>query len=301
MRPPRVSLVLATVGRTTELARGLQALAAQSCRDFEVLVIDQNDDDRLVPVVAEAVRAGLVIRHERFARRSLSGARNHGIALACAGIVGFPDDDCWYESDTIRALVEQWDRVQPAPALMVGCWVEQAERGGDIGAPAQSLRPQEVLSFRGRRASSITLFCETVRLRALGGFDERLGVGQWFGSAEETDLVMRLAGRGEAMFYAPQIRVHHHLPPVVERPRLDPADLERLRVRERGTGALYAKHRLSGWVIGRGLVAPWLVPLLRGRAGALRAGLSCVRGRIEGLLRWPDAAAAASELGGGRR
>lgn len=282
----RVSLVLATVGRTVELARGLQALSSQTRRDFEVLVIDQNDDDRLVPIVGQVASNGLIIRHVRFARRSLSGARNHGISLARADIIGFPDDDCWYEPDAISALVNQWDLARPAPALLVGCWVEQAQRGGFISAPAQRLRPQEILSFRGRRASSIALFCDAARLSTLGGFDERFGVGQWFGAAEETDLIMRLAARSEPMFYAPQIRVHHHLPPSTERMFLEDGDLERLRIRERGTGALYSKHRLSAWVIGRGLVAPWLVPLLRGRLAAARGGLSCVRGRLEGLRGW---------------
>ena len=46
-----VSLVLATVGRTDEPARGLRALAAQSWRDVEVLVIDQNEGALLTPRV----------------------------------------------------------------------------------------------------------------------------------------------------------------------------------------------------------------------------------------------------------
>ncbi|MFM2340447.1 MAG: hypothetical protein RLZZ592_100 [Pseudomonadota bacterium] len=284
-----VSLVLATVGRTTEPARGLRALAAQSWCAVEVLVIDQNDDDRLVPIIAEARAAGLCVRHERFGRRSLSGARNHGLALAAGEIVGFPDDDCWYEPDTLRHLVAQWGAQEEggSPALVVGCWVEQAQQLGVLAAPARTLQPGEVLAFRGRRASSITLFARTALLREIGGFDERFGVGQWFGSAEETDLVMRLAARGERMLYQPAIRVHHPVPPSGVPERLAPADLARLRARERGTGGLYAKHRLSRWVIGRGLVAPWLLPLLRGQLGAVRRGWSCSRGRLEGLRSWP--------------
>ena len=281
-----VSLVLATVGRTTELARGLQALAAQTCRDFEVLVIDQNGDDRLLPLVESARQAGVTLRHVRFDRRSLSGARNHGLQLAAGEVVGFPDDDCWYEPDTVARLVDRWQAAAVPPALMVGCWVEQATAVGDLDAQAQALRPDEVRAFRGRRASSITLFVRTALLRELGGFDERLGVGQWFGSAEETDLVMRVAARAEPMSYEPSVRMHHAFALAGTRPRRSADDLERLRRRERGTGALYVKHALSGWVIGRGLLAPWLVPLLRGRPEAARIGWHCVRGRIEGLREW---------------
>ena len=74
-----------------ELARGLQALAAQTCRDFEVLVIDQNGDDRLLPLLQEARQAGVTLRHVRFDRRSLSGARNHGLQLAAFSVVESSD------------------------------------------------------------------------------------------------------------------------------------------------------------------------------------------------------------------
>jgi hypothetical protein len=69
------ALILATVGRTVELNRLFDTLAAQSYRDFEVIVVDQNRDDRLLPVLHRArylghvtqgsllpMRAGLVFR-----------------------------------------------------------------------------------------------------------------------------------------------------------------------------------------------------------------------------------------------
>ena len=57
------ALILATVGRTVELNRLFDTLAAQSYRDFEVIVVDQNRDDRLIPVLHRARYLGLVIRH----------------------------------------------------------------------------------------------------------------------------------------------------------------------------------------------------------------------------------------------
>jgi len=44
----RYSILLATCGRTQELHQFFASLIAQTCRDFQVIVIDQNPDDRLV-------------------------------------------------------------------------------------------------------------------------------------------------------------------------------------------------------------------------------------------------------------
>lgn len=283
MDKPMLSLVLATVGRTTDLDRCLESLAAQSSRDFEVLVVDQNPDDRLVSHVQRARVLGLAVRHLRLDRPSLSGARNLGIREAAGQVVGFPDDDCWYEPDVVEKVLGAF----LASETLGGVCVNWAEQSAVHGVPVTG----EVLSlgawraYRGGDASSITLFLRTALLRELGGFDERLGVGQRFGAAEEIDLVLRFLGTGARIERFSEARVHHFYgaPP--------PQPLSRLwrsaRSRARGTGALYAKHQMSYWVVIRGVLAPIIRSLAVPSASSLTVGLATSLGRIEGFAMWP--------------
>jgi glycosyltransferase involved in cell wall biosynthesis len=48
---PRFSLIVGTLGRTNEFAVLLQSLAEQQMRDFELIVVDQNSDDRLTSML----------------------------------------------------------------------------------------------------------------------------------------------------------------------------------------------------------------------------------------------------------
>src|SRR6476661_3576213 len=72
--PMRFTLVVATVDRVSEVAAFLEALTIQTYKHFDVFVVDQNDDDRLTPLL-ERYSNTLSIEHLRSAR-GLSRARN---------------------------------------------------------------------------------------------------------------------------------------------------------------------------------------------------------------------------------
>ena len=54
----RFSLVIATRGRVAEVAEVLASIAAQQRQDVEVIVVDQNEDERLAetPATCNAFR-----------------------------------------------------------------------------------------------------------------------------------------------------------------------------------------------------------------------------------------------------
>lgn len=274
----RLSLVMATLGRTTEIDRCVDSLVAQTRHDFELIVVDQNPDDRLVPVLARARDLGLACRHLRQAEPNLCLARNTGIEAAVGDIVAFPDDDCWYEPDVIEKVVERFDQQAQLDGLVIH-WIETG------GHPAGRFTFAEFSSMRGLPASSITLFFQRATLRRMGSFDMALGLHSWYGAGEETDLMLRILHAGAVVEFAPTILVHHA---VATPTSLPPAKMfANTRRRARGTGALYARHPLPAWVIVRGLLSPWPRAFLQvfcPRKAAQKFGLAL--GRLEGFVGW---------------
>jgi GT2 family glycosyltransferase len=273
------TLILATVGRTTELNRLFDTLAAQSFRDFNIIVVDQNRDERLLPVLHRARCLGLVLRHLKHSPPNLALARNAGIAEADGRWIGFPDDDCWYEPLTLEHVITRARR-NDHPQGVITRWAEQ-----DAAQPPGTLSWHRSSRFRDLPVSSITLFLRRDLLAQIGGFDGRLGVGQWFGAGEETDIVLRALRAGALLAYDPDARIHHRVDPP---PSTVSAIMRRAaQLRARGTGAMYAKHSLPAWVIARGLLSPIIKPLTRGAFGSeLANGWAVTHGRLYGWLRW---------------
>lgn len=278
----KISLILATVGRTDDVAHAIRSLAAQSDRRFELIVVDQNPDDRLKPYVAEGIRAGLDLKHLRLDKPSLSGARNHGLAVASGEIIAFPDDDCWYEPDTIKSLLSAFECNGSLDGL-IGHWVEQAAAQNKLPR-SEPLSNDDWRRFRGGNASSITLFIKRDLLLRLGGFDERFGVGRWYGAGEETDFIFRALACGAKLLCTPDVRVHHRYSTRPVSPLL--MDCQNARKRARGTGGLYAKHNLGALIVLRGFLAPVVNPLLKADFRNAFRGVFVSLGRMEGMASW---------------
>jgi len=276
--PPRLSLILATVGRVDEPARFLASLLEQGPPDWELVLVDQNPDERLAPLV-ESWTARLPLKHLR-APRGLSRARNAGLAAATGELLAFPDDDCWYPPGLLPRVAT---RLEAAPELTGLCirGVDPAGRSLLSGSP-ETPGPVRRLKV-WRQGISIGLFLRRGPVAALGGFDERLGAGAGtpWGSGEESDLLLRLLEAGGHLYYDPSMQVIHPAPSSLA----DPAALARARAYGRGMGEVLRRHRLPrrfiAWQLLRALGGA-LLAALRGR-GTARLYLAALRGRWEGV------------------
>lgn len=209
--PPSLSLLCCTVGRTEKLGRLLDSLVAQSRLDFELLIVDQNAPGALDPVLAPYLDR-LDIVHLR-SERGLSRARNVGLAHCRAGLIAFPDDDCWYPPALVERVVELF-AAHPDAGLFTGRTVDAGGRdslGLFLDSDATISKSNVWLI-----GNSNSLFIRAPIARHIGGFDETLGVGAQspFKSGEETDFVLRALATGARGVYRRDLVVHHDQAPV---------------------------------------------------------------------------------------
>jgi glycosyltransferase involved in cell wall biosynthesis len=201
-----VSLIVATRYRTREVKKLLDSLVAQSYQEFEVIIVDQNDDERLVPVL-EAYKQALRIRHVPSNTSGKAAANNVGLRICDGDVVGFPDDDCWYAPDLLRRIVDSFD-THPEWEGMTGCEAPSEEF---VRNDRFDQMPGRVV--QGNIMRRHISFAAFFRMKALSGlfYDERLGIGAetiW-GSGEETDFILRFLKRGCWVQYEPSLVVYH--------------------------------------------------------------------------------------------
>ncbi len=266
------SLIIPTVGRTEELKKLFASLANQGPSDFELIVVDQNEDDRVKPLLS-AVVPGISVSHVRLRETNASLARNLGLARASGEIIAFPDDDCSYPSGLLPQM-QDWFRDNPDyDILAIGANDEHGVRSGnrwiqnrcDIG-PLNALRTTFCNSLFMRRTS----LPESIR------FDESVTAG------EETDFILKLMKAGLRARFDRMWHVCH--------PRRDmlsgAVSQGRALKYGQGMGQLVRRHSLwLVWVmlLGYDLLRAILV-VVSGRFSSARLCLAHARGLYRGFV-----------------
>ncbi|MFD0671335.1 glycosyltransferase family 2 protein [Cohnella sp. GCM10027633] len=233
----KISLVMATIRSTSEVDRFLRHLAVQTYQDYELIVVDQNEDDRLGPILKPYETQLPIVRLR--SERGVSRSRNKGLGAITGDIVAFPDDDCWYDPDVLAAVVELF-KARPELDVVTGRSVDLA--GNDSAAKFDRTEGYVDKTNVWRRAISYTIFHRRSVADRLGGFDEEIGVGanSIYLSGEETDYVLRALPRC-IVYYYPSLTVNHPNPVRAYTPQV----IDRAYKYGCGFGKVVTKHGYS--------------------------------------------------------
>jgi glycosyltransferase involved in cell wall biosynthesis len=273
----KFSLVISTRGRTHELRQLFRSLGDQTVQDFEVILSDQNEDDRLLPVIQES---GLKERLIHFkSSGGLSRGRNQGIIQASGDILGFPDDDCAYTPHLLEQVADFF-QAHPQYGYLSG------RSFADDGEDSVSRHAKQASQIRKMTIHAQCIeFALFFRCSQLGGlyFDEQMGVGAlspWH-SDEGPDLLLRLEEIGVSGYYDPRFAAWHARPVVC----YDAKAIDRTYRYACGNGYFYKKHHYPVWFftyqMGRTMCG-LLLALVTLKFGKARFYLARMRGRWRG-------------------
>jgi glycosyltransferase involved in cell wall biosynthesis len=273
-----IDLIVATVDRTEEPHRLLRSLEAQTFTDFRLIVVDQNDDERLDPVLEPFARVFPVL-HLR-SEGGNSRARNVGLRQARAAIVGFPDDDCWYPPHLLQEVHDYLAADRTADGVG-GRSVDEEGRpsGGRWDEHGGAVTRFNVWS----RVSAYTVFLRRSAVGAIGWFDETLGLGPraTWPAAEDLDYVIRGVQLGCRIVYEPRLRVYH---PQRREGSSAPAPEQGYRYGS-GAGRVLRKNGLPAWFAAYYVTRSFgaaVLSLVRGRSEAARFYWAVGKGRLRG-------------------
>jgi glycosyltransferase involved in cell wall biosynthesis len=218
---------MATLNRKDEVDSFLKTLLIQTYKDFELIIADQNQDDKIFDIFLR-YKNKINIKYIRSNQKGLSHNRNLGLRECIGDIIAFPDDDCEYRCDTLEKAVS-FLKTNPEYSFYT-CNVKDKNGNDSILSGNRTDTEISLANFMST-AISFTIFIRAESIFRFK-FDERLGVGARYGSGEESDLLLFLISNNKRGFYHADTYICH--PNSLRNP-------DKLYSYGKGFGALYKK------------------------------------------------------------
>ena len=229
------SNIIGTLNRPDCLDSCLGSLEKQSYKNFEVVIIDQSDDD-LSTLVAEKYSRTMTIKYRKVKFRGLSKARNEALKIAEGNYFCLLDDDAFYDPDYLDNATEIIKRNVKNVILSGFIWDTVFEKPF-VKYPNKKggLTVNEVIRY----CPSAALIIPYQVYKDIGGFDENFGVGAKFGCGEETDYLLRAVNNNYVIIHSKELYLSH---PVQKNCIVIETSSDKQKYYAKGIGALYKKH-----------------------------------------------------------
>jgi glycosyltransferase involved in cell wall biosynthesis len=279
-----ISVIIATYSRYVELKNMLASIINQNYKEFEVIIVDQNNDTRINKIIQEigiSLKKLKVIKQQR---NNLSEARNRGIERAIGDIYFFPDDDSIIPHNFFLKIVDQFKKNVGIDFISVPVFENDYDISKSAGNKYQTIT---VKNARNLTTATSIIYKKQIIMN-IKRFDTHFGLGGIFESSEDLDFVLRTLYRGyKGYFYTGTFVIHENPVKVY-----DENAARRAYRYNRGFGALVKKHlRMFG---NKHLVVVFVFESLRNignmvmhlMLNPLRAKYNylSLKGKIEGFL-----------------
>jgi GT2 family glycosyltransferase len=210
MELPATSLIICTRNRPRLLSDTVDSVLAGHEVPTEIVIIDQSAQSHPTLIALKPDRA-CAIHYVWSQSVGLSRARNEGLWAAHHAWIAIIDDDMYVHPDWFGALMRKL--MEASPRAVVTGQVRPSESEVASGFAPSTIEDQTPAVYQGRvlievlNAGNMALHGSMIQ--TVGSFDERLGAGSAFRSAEDNDLGYRLLEAGYRVLYVPEAIVYH--------------------------------------------------------------------------------------------
>lgn len=200
----RFSLVMPTLGRRKEVKIFIDSLVSQWYKNCELIVVDQNEDDFVEKLCNEYMEK-IDIKYIRSSLKGLSKNRNIAMKYVTGDIVAFPDDDCEYSENLLHDINNLFNNEEVDIITFKSIDKETKEESNNKW---QVYNSNVNIHNIFKTAISYTMFIKIKDINDII-FDEKMGVGSYFGSAEESDLLSELLNKEYRVKYFSNLYAYH--------------------------------------------------------------------------------------------
>ncbi|MGH7816875.1 MAG: glycosyltransferase family 2 protein [Candidatus Binatia bacterium] len=196
---PRISVIIPTFNNASLLAETLDSVFAQSCTDFELIVVDDGSTDGTGMMIKHSYPR---VKYVYQPNRGPAAARNVGVGLAEGEYIAFCDHDDLWEPGHLRALLDGF-AAHPDAAMVFdnaeyfGVGVEQPKLHLDDVAGvslSQGAVSAKTLLWDYPVASMSVVMVRRESFALVGGLNERVG------ALDDLHFYLRIAAHHEVRF-----------------------------------------------------------------------------------------------------
>jgi GT2 family glycosyltransferase len=206
---PPTSLIICTRNRHRLIIETVQSVLAGDELPDEIVVVDQSQQPNTV-LAGMGNQRGCEIRYIHSNTTGLSKSKNLAVAAASHELLVVIDDDMYVDADWFGIIVRA--QIAAGPLATVTGRVLSAEEREGYFVPSITDNEKPMV-YQGRIESSVLSAGHMAAYRSLmqsvGPFDERMGAGSHFPSAEDNDFCFRLLEAGFSIVHAPEAVVYH--------------------------------------------------------------------------------------------
>jgi GT2 family glycosyltransferase len=190
---------------------------------WEVVVVDQSEDDSTRHVVEGIMPRLPNLRYVPLSMKGCSLGRNVGIEETQSEIIAFLDDDCAVESDWLTQGARAFDR-HPRAELIVGelrrfdglrewahdGWIPIRHFDAEFESSAIGSLRQRFRIWGHLMGNGACMFIRRSLVEQVGFFDTQMGGGSRFPANEDGDYIYRALMAGCRIVGTPEIVADHY-------------------------------------------------------------------------------------------